>query len=752
MFDQKNNFTHFKQQQLNEAQQQAVNQKNGSLLVIAGAGSGKTRVITSRITNLILEHDVAPEAIVALTFTNKAAKEMQQRVAHYLQGVTTLPVVATFHSYCVRILKKYSYLLPFPQFSILDSTDQQKLLTDIIKRCDFPTKIHVKHMLYAISEYKNSTVCNTGFDFMFDQTQQFTQIYNAYEQEKKASHCLDFDDLLLYTLRLFQQNPDFKTKFQHQVRHILVDEYQDTNQVQNELLQQMAMHNKQLSIDSICVVGDEDQSIYSWRGATVENILNFDALVKDTKVIKIEQNYRSTQHILDIANHVISKNVHRKQKKLWSALSSNTKTISFECQSDFQEANLISCCIQAVTSKEKFASIAILYRTHAQSRVLEEALLKLSIPYKIIGGIQFYERKEIKDLLAYIKLLINPYDRVSALRIMNCPPRGLGEKFEEELLELWQAHQTFTFVQVLEKMLEEKQTKLKHQSIENLVNLYKNIDVQTATITQAINYFCTQVSYMSYLEDAYEKAEATAKRENIYEFLRAADFFERFNSTSIAHFLEEIALFQEKIEEQDVHADCVQLMTMHGAKGLEFDTVILPGLEDGILPNNQSILEDNIEEERRLFYVGITRAKKRLLLSRSKTRNTYGQTNYQTPSRFLSEIPADLIIEQPANYWSSTQFITYFKAWAQEKEIADKKTDHVMTFAQFTPKTTQTLQPDDATGVPKEFKRMQTVKHETFGLGLVHEIEQRGEGKMFITVRFYQHGIKKIDSKFLRII
>ena len=752
MLEQKNNFKNFIQHQLNPAQQDAVTTKNGSLLVIAGAGSGKTRVITSRITHLILEYDVRPEQIVALTFTNKAAKEMQQRVGHYLQGVTTLPVVATFHSYCVRLLKKYSHLLPFQEFSILDSTDQQKLLTDIIKRFNFPTKIHVKHMLYAISEYKNSTVCNTGFDFMFDQTQQFMQIYNAYEQEKKASHCLDFDDLLLYTVRLFQQNPDFKTKFQEQVRHILVDEYQDTNAVQNELLQQMALQNGALAIDSICVVGDEDQSIYSWRGATVENILNFDKLLKQTKVVKIEQNYRSTQHILDIANQVISKNINRKEKKLWSAHTSNTKTISFECQSDFQEAHMISCCIQAVSAQEKFSSIAILYRTHAQSRTLEEALLKLSIPYKIIGGIQFYERKEIKDLLAYLKLLINPYDRVSALRMLNCPPRGLGEKFEEEMLTLWQEHPHETFLQILLRMQQEKQTKLKAQSIQNIIQLYGNLDVPTTSITQAINYFCTQVAYMNYLEDSYEKAEAADKRENIYEFLRAADFFERHNSSSIAHFLEEITLFQEKIEEQDAHADCVQLMTMHGAKGLEFDTVILPGLEDGILPNNQSILEDNIEEERRLFYVGITRARKRLLLARSKTRNTYGQTNYQTPSRFLSEIPTHLLIEQPANFWSSTQYVTYFKAWAQEQNLPDKKADHVMTFAAFTPKVTKSIQPEDATGPTKEFKKLQTVKHETFGLGLVQEIEERNADKIFVTVRFYQHGIKKIDAKFLRIL
>ena len=792
LHDKKEQFQHFLQTQLNEPQRKAVEKSHGSLLVIAGAGSGKTRVITARITNLIIAHGIDPRSIVALTFTNKAAKEMQERVATFLQDRSLLPTVSTFHSYCLQLLKTHQRLLPFENFVIMDAADQQKLIGTILKKHELEKRVNLKQILYTISSYKNRNATGTDFDDADSASiYKFHEIYNAYEQEKRLSKCLDFDDLLVYTLKLFQENKEFKARFQSIVRHVLVDEYQDTNTIQNELLRHMVLDaGQKLSADSICAVGDEDQSIYSWRGATIENILKFSKDFGTAETIKIEQNYRSTQHILDIANHVITNNSARNHKNLWSENKEAQKTIIFECNSEFQEADMISALVQTVQQHESLQSIAILYRTHYQSRVLEEAMIKASIPYKIIGGIQFYERKEIKDLLSYLRFFFNPFDRISFSRIINSPSRGLGQKFEEEFDELWGMNPFSSGLDIAKIMLEQKLTATKHQALNSFRNLFINMP-ENITPLMALKEIIEKTHYIDYLDDSFEKAEAQTKKENIQELLRAVVHFQDEGIVTISDLLEAIALMQDHLKKQDQAKEYVQMMTFHSAKGLEFNTIILPGLEDGIIPSTPSINDSNVEEERRLFYVGLTRACKRLLLTHCRTRNTYGQTNVQIRSRFLDEIPSNFVIEQPANYWSQSQAKTYFTQWIKGSALEAIDMDHVQTFSSyqqpapsvkkasyFTPqptitaksygnkskptlagKTNNTSQPSSIIDQVKSkigqimspFKKMQSIQHTTFGLGIVHEVEVKGTITI-VTVRFHTHGMKKIDSKFLQII
>ncbi len=794
LHDKKEQFQQFLQTELNEPQRKAVEKNKGSLLVIAGAGSGKTRVITARITNLIVNHDIDPQSIVALTFTNKAAKEMRERVATFLQDRTLLPTVSTFHSYCLQLLKTNQRLLPFENFVIMDGADQQKLIGTILKKHELDKRVNLKQILYTISSYKNRNATGTNFDDADSASiYKFNEIYNAYEQEKRLSKCLDFDDLLVYTLKLFQENKEFKARFQSVVRHVLVDEYQDTNTIQNELLRHMVLDASQkLTIDSICAVGDEDQSIYSWRGATIENILKFSKDFGASETIKIEQNYRSTQHILDIANHVITKNSARNHKNLWSENKDSQKTIIFECNSEFQEADIISALVETVKQHESLQSIAILYRTHYQSRVLEEAMIKASIPYKIIGGIQFYERKEIKDLLSYLRFFFNPFDRISFSRIINCPSRGLGQKFEQEFDELWSMDPFSSGLDIAKTMLGQKLTATKHQALNNFRNLFINMS-EDITPLMALKEIIEKIHYVDYLDDSFEKAEAQTKKENIQELLRAVIHFQDEGIVTISQLLETIALMQDQLKKQDVAKEYVQMMTFHSAKGLEFNTIILPGLEDGIIPSTPSINDSNVEEERRLFYVGLTRACKRLLLTHCKIRNTYGQTNVQIRSRFLDEIPPNFVIEQSANYWSNSQAKNYFTQWIKGNEPQAIDPDNVQTFSSYQKpiqsttkssyytsnttknyarkssskstskislagKTNNVSKPsimDQAKSklgqLTSPFKKSQSIKHKTFGTGIIQEVVVKGTITI-VTIKFHEHAIKKIDSKFLEII
>jgi DNA helicase-2/ATP-dependent DNA helicase PcrA len=750
-------FTQFIEQNLNNEQKKAVQPSNGSYLVIAGAGSGKTRVITARITNLILNHEVEPSAIVALTFTNKAAQEMQHRIQNFLPHLRTKPHIATFHAYCLKLLKKNAHLLGKETFTVIDAQDAQKLMLTILKERGSDRLFSPKQLLPMFSSIKlNELMGHDLPEWNMHHLQQFMELYNAYEQQKKLSGYLDFDDLLFTTYKLFTTNEIFKQNHIKYHRHILVDEYQDTNTIQHTLLKQMTLNGKDLVVDSVCAVGDEDQSIYSWRGATVKNILDFNKEFPSTKTIKLEQNYRSTQNILDIANNVIRHNVDRNHKQLWSSNTKNHKPLVLECLSDLQEAAIISQLINIISRKEQRSSIAILYRTHFQSRVLEESLIKEAIPYKIIGGIQFYERKEIKDILAYLRLCINPFDRISFFRVINCPLRGLGEKFEEMFLETWNQNPLSPFQEIINLIIEQQLVTGKQKiSLQQFLGLFDNIS-ELENVTKTVEHFIVKTNYLAYLQESHEKKEAEEKRENVAEFVRAAQHYDENTKLGLSQFLDEIALMQEMIKKDDSAVDRIQMMTLHAAKGLEFTNVIIAGVEEGIMPSSQSIGQENIEEERRLFYVGITRAQEKLLITSSKYRNVFGKLDEQRASRFLQEIPNNLVLKQPAAHWSRSGFQTFLQDWIDQKNSTTStniSSQQVPSSQSFFAKQEKQAEINTAQGTAKSttFKRLQTVKHPTFGLGIAHHVEQKGD-KSIVTVHFTHHGSKKIDSSFLTIV
>lgn len=732
--------------QLNQNQQSAVAHKSGPLLIIAGAGSGKTRVITTRIVHLILNEQISPHSIVALTFTNKAANEMKERITQFLGDAYEIPFIGTFHAYCLRLLKQNTHLLSYPFISILDEDDQHKIIQNIINRTGITKKITAKQIGYQISTIKNQSL-NPLMHSMYQYDPLLQEIYHAYEQEKKASRCFDFDDLLLETVRMFQKHPEYKHTFQSRIRHILVDEYQDTNIIQHELLKHMAQSGeKTFGLDSICAVGDEDQSIYSWRGATVANIMNFTHDFPKTTIIKIEQNYRSVQSILDVANTIIAYNKNRNPKKLWSEKSGSDRIRSIACLSEYQEAETIAQFLKLAAKKQSLNSIALLYRTHFQSRAIEEALLKHSIPYKIIGGIQFYERKEIKDMLAYLKLIANPFDRASFFRVINCPLRGLGNKFEELFYEAWNNEPFATMSDIALQLIERKEiTGLKKDALMQFITLFSNRQATDAP-GKAMEHIIQSTQYFSYLKEAYDKEEAISKIENVKELIQAINHLESQGIKTITLFLEEVTLMQEQIQAESNQKDPVLLMTLHAAKGLEFHTIILTGLEEGIIPSSRSLADENaIEEERRLFYVGITRAQERLLLTYSRYRYHYGTMTDQRPSRFLMEVPPDMLRAHDCSYWNNTQIQDNFSAWLGGKSISVEKPESFSVHKKI-------IQPASAlaTTTHSGWKKNQPVSHATFGIGLIQEIEPKGS-KTYLHIKF-KFSTKKIESQFVQAV
>jgi DNA helicase-2/ATP-dependent DNA helicase PcrA len=741
--------TDFIHNSLNAQQQQAVLTKKGVLLVVAGAGSGKTRVITARIANLIVHEGVVPGSIVALTFTNKAAQEMRERIHNFVGNKTEIPFIGTFHSYCLRLLKQYNHLLPSPFLSIMDEDDQQKLLSAIIQRNNLQKRTTAKKLAYQISQLKNSSIDPEQQLHTFEWSSPFMRdVYHAYEREKQASRCLDFDDLLLHTVKLFRNNPGFKQQFQDRVKHILVDEYQDTNVVQHALLKELALAHTTFTADSLCVVGDEDQSIYSWRGATVTNIINFKKDFPQTITIKIEQNYRSVQPILTCANEVIKNNKERNPKNLWSERSGSDRIRILSCLSEYQEGELITHFLK--TAQKVSQQVAILYRAHYQSRAIEEALIKHSIPYTIIGGIAFYERKEIKDLLAYLRLAANPFDRASFSRIINCPQRGLGEKFEEEFFSRWQAHPLYDFKHIAQMMIQEDVLpRTKKAALIMFVTLFDTISPDDRP-SVALDRILTMTSYMSYLKTSYEGQEAESRMDNVKELLHAVRYLEEQGLTTISSFLDDVALMQDKLAANNPQQDAsVVLMTLHAAKGLEFDTVIIAGLEEGLLPSSRSLQEDQgLEEERRLLYVGITRAKERLLLTTCRYRYTYGQMSAQAESRFLEEIPTTLAPRHDASSLSTIEAQRLFTQWLGLQQT------HISGIVTFGPAQKQPLRnaiPDAQHSESSKtivWKRNQPVIHTTFGTGIIQNIEPKDD-TVYLTIAF-RIGTKKIDAKFIR--
>lgn len=744
-------FTEFISTQLNPEQKKAVEHKKGPILVIAGAGSGKTRVITARIAHLILNQNALAEQIVALTFTNKAAQEMKERIQQFLENGQSLPFVGTFHAYCLQLLKQNIHLLESPFFSILDEDDQRKIVNDILHRNHLEKQLNVRQAIYYLSHIKNKIDPSQHtyqklvhiHPFMYD-------IYTAYEAEKKASRCYDFDDLLIETVKLLKKNTEFKAELQKKLRHILVDEYQDTNIIQHELLKQLALNNDKFISDSLCVVGDEDQSIYSWRGATIANIRNFQKDFPDSTIIKIEQNYRSVQQILDIANHIISNNTNRNPKNLWSEKKAKDRIRALTCLSEYQEADIIAQLLKRVRNKKEKMAAAILYRTHAQSRALEEALIKESIPYRIVGGVQFYERKEIKDLLAYLRLIVNPFDRTAFFRIINVPARGLGTKFEEQVYELWHQEPFLTFQQVIEKMVETGAvTKTKKDAAISFLNVFKDLKASDSS-SKALETILMRTKYLLHLKEEYEADDAQTRIENIKELQEAFIHFSTYGTNSVEQVLEDIALMQDRQAHNAQDTEQVLLMTLHGAKGLEFDLVILAGLEEGVLPSARSLEDpEALEEERRLFYVGITRAREYLLLTHARYRYTYGRMQDQMQSRFLREVPSRLISREEASNWRTEQMISFFTQWIRSTEAVEQEKNEI-------PKNSHVITPRSSAATASyqptsRWKPNQPVMHEKYGMGVIQKVETKSDDTIYVTAKF-KAGIKKIVSKFLQLI
>lgn len=755
---------------LNPAQRAAATHTSGSLLIVAGAGSGKTRVITARIAHLLRDHNVLASAIVALTFTNKAANEMKERIAHLVGHEYPLPFVGTFHAYCVRLLKQYAHLRSTPFNGILDSDDQQKVIKSILQKYGLHKQLSATAVAHNISQLKNKT---GDRDRMLQEHSNplFAQVYLAYEQEKKLSHCLDFDDLLLETLALFN-NTVFTNQMHERVRHVLIDEYQDTNLVQHEFLKKMSLEQGKLCIDSVCAVGDEDQSIYSWRGATVTNMRNFTLDFPHTEVVKIEQNYRSAQQILDVANGVIKNNSERTPKKLWSEKKGNNRVVLITCNSEYQEADLLAQLAKLALGHNNNASVAFLYRIHAQSRTIEEALVKEAIPYRIVGGTQFYERMEIRDLLAYLKLIVNPFDRVSCARALNTPARGLGAKAEEEFFTQWDAYPDQNFYEIL-GMQKNAHTGARAQGLNQFAQVFTELNADSLP-SRAITAIIQKTGYLTYLKNSYDKDEAAERCANVDELVNAAVHAESLGMYTIAAFLESVALMQDQLTKQQETTNCVLLMTLHAAKGLEFDTVVLAGLEEGVLPTSRATHDpEALEEERRLLYVGITRARERLLFTRTRTRHTYGRLTDQVASRFAKELPENLVPVHDAAPWRTPMMRTFLSQWmggtststpkhiepaqfvqtpfmqrkSVETSLGRREKAEIQNIDDMQNPFSESINPAPAVQKVGAWRLHQPVKHESFGIGIVKEVEQKG-AQTLITAQF-RTGTKKIVSDFL---
>ncbi|MDF4195831.1 DNA helicase PcrA [Bacillus amyloliquefaciens] len=636
---------------LNPVQQEAVKTTDGPLLLMAGAGSGKTRVLTHRIAYLMAEKHVAPWNILAITFTNKAAREMKERVESILGPGADEIWISTFHSMCVRILRRDIDRIGINRnFSILDTADQLSVIKGILKERNIdPKKFDPRSILGSISSAKNELIEPEEFaktaGGYYDQVT--SDVYTDYQKKLLKNQSLDFDDLIMTTIKLFERVPEVLEFYQRKFQYIHVDEYQDTNRAQYLLVKQLAAR-----LENICVVGDSDQSIYRWRGADIANILSFEKDYPSANVILLEQNYRSTKRILQAANEVIKNNSNRKPKNLWTENDEGIKLSYYSGDNEFGEGQFVAGKIYELHSsgRRKLSDIAILYRTNAQSRVIEETLLKSGLNYNIVGGTKFYDRKEIKDILAYLRLVSNPDDDISFTRIVNVPKRGVGATSLEKIasyaamngMSMFQAIKQVDFIGVSAKAANALDGF--GAMIENLTNMQDYL-----SITELTEEILVKTEYREMLK-AEKSIEAQSRLENIDEFLSVTKNFEqKSEDKSLVAFLTDLALIADidqldEKEEESGGKDAVTLMTLHAAKGLEFPVVFLMGMEEGVFPHSRSLMEEaEMEEERRLAYVGITRAEEELYLTNAKMRTLFGRTNMNPESRFIREIPGDLL-------------------------------------------------------------------------------------------------------------
>lgn len=659
---------------LNKEQQEAVKTTEGPLLIMAGAGSGKTRVLTHRIAYLMVEKAVNPYNILAITFTNKAAREMKERVSQLMGGAAEEVWISTFHSMCVRILRRDIDRIGFNRnFTILDTTDQQSVIKGILKDKNLdPKKFDPRSILGTISSLKNELIDPESYSKQAGSYYEriVSEVYEEYQKRLRKNQSLDFDDLIMTTIHLFQRVPDVLEYYQRKFQYIHVDEYQDTNRAQYLLVKLLASR-----FQNLCVVGDSDQSIYRWRGADISNILSFEKDYPNAHVILLEQNYRSTKRILQAANEVIKNNYNRKPKKLWTENPEGKKIVYFRAENEQAEAQFVAGKIKELveSGKRQLSDFAILYRTNAQSRVVEEVLMKSNIDYTIVGGIKFYDRKEIKDILAYLRLIANPDDDISLLRVINVPKRGIGSTSMDKIARYAQENDLSLF-QALEEAdfigLSPKITKAVLE-FRDLIKGYTQMQ-EYLSVTELVEEVLDKSGYRDMLK-AEKTLDAQSRLENIDEFLSVTKGFEENSEDkSLIAFLTDLALVADidRLDEEDNNQQSVVLMTLHSAKGLEFPVVFLIGMEEGVFPHSRSLMdEEEMEEERRLAYVGITRAEEELYLTNAQMRTLYGRTNLNPVSRFIQEIPEDLLDEVVVEKKPFTRFQSNLSTSSQKASI-----------------------------------------------------------------------------------
>ena len=760
---------------LNEPQREAVYHTDGPLLILAGAGSGKTRVLTHRIAYLIGERGVKAWNILAITFTNKAAEEMRQRVDNLVGFGAESVWVSTFHSACVRILRRFIDRLGYENhFTIYDTDDQKTLIKEVCRKVDVDTKVFKERsLLSAISSAKNEMILpdefelNAGGDFA---KMKIAKVYREYEAQMRANNALDFDDLLVKTVQLLQTQPDVLESYQERFRYIMVDEYQDTNTVQFQLVSLLAGKYKNL-----CVVGDDDQSIYKFRGANIRNILDFEHEFPDAKVIKLEQNYRSTGNILNAANSVIANNRGRKEKSLWTENGEGELIRLRQFDTAFDEADFIGEDIKsAVRQGGSYNDSAVLYRTNAQSRLLEEKFIAMNIPYKIVGGVNFYARREIKDLLAYLKTIDNGRDDVAVRRIINVPKRGIGlttiNRIQESATERGIGFYEALLAPGLIAGVGRSATKL--DSFAALIEYFKTL-AEEMNITDLLQEVIEKTGYIESLENK-DKEEAKTRKENIEELISKAATYEescqdKDEKATLSGFLEEVALVAD-IDSLDEDQEYVVLMTLHSAKGLEFPCVYLAGMEDGLFPGYMSINagdREELEEERRLCYVGITRAEQELTLTSARRRMVHGETQYNPMSRFVKEIPRELLDTGNKKFTQETEMPAQQNTYARARE-AFRAQAFAGALGGMTPAKNQgvgkpltgsqalaSLQKGSQLAAggngPLGYEVGDRVRHVKFGEGTVTDIKEGGRDHE-VTIEFDSVGTRKMFAKFAKLV
>jgi DNA helicase-2/ATP-dependent DNA helicase PcrA len=725
---------------LNDMQQEAVFQTEGPVLILAGAGSGKTRVLTHRVAYLIEEKGINPWNIMAITFTNKAAGEMRERVDSIVGFGSENIWVSTFHSTCVRILRRYIDKLGYDNnFTIYDTDDQKTIMKEVCKYLDIDTKVYKeKALLGAISKAKDELVgpmqfrLNAAGDFG---KQKIAKVYEEYQKRLQNNNALDFDDLIVKTVELFQDHEEVLNYYQERFKYIMVDEYQDTNTAQFKLISILASKYRNL-----CVVGDDDQSIYKFRGANISNILDFEKIYPDAKVIKLEQNYRSTQNILNAANQVIRNNLGRKDKSLWTANDEGDKITFKQFQNAYEEAEFITGDISEKVREGEYEynDCAILYRTNAQSRTFEEKFVLANIPYKIVGGVNFYARKEIKDLLAYLKTIDNAKDDLAVRRIINVPKRGIGATTLARIQDYALEHE-ITFYDAC-RMAEEIPTigksAVKIKPFVTFIQVLRS-KLPYISVSELMTEIIEETGYVRELE-AENDEEARARIENIDELISKIVIYEESTDEgTLSGFLEEVALVAD-IDSLDEESNHVVLMTLHSAKGLEFPNVYLAGMEDGIFPSYMTITSDDpteIEEERRLCYVGITRARKQLALTCAKQRMIRGETQFNKVSRFIKEIPTNLLDTQAPE--EKVREVPKSTGFQQARSSFQNKV--------FEPKTFEVKKSEGL-----DYSVDDTVSHIKFGVGIVTAIVEGGRDYE-VTVNFDKVGVKKMFASFAKL-